>query len=309
MPTVSIVIPTLNRAHLIGRAIKSVLAQTYQDIEIIVVDDGSIDETERVIQECGNERIKYIKHKKTKGPGAARNAGIEASSGYYIAFLDSDDEWMPTKIEAQIRLFKNRNKKIGLVYTGVEIIDQNKKIVIEKVLCKYKGFVFDKILSTNFIVGSSTIMIKRRVLDKAGQFDEYLPSCEDWDLWIRVARYYEFDFVPDLLVKHFSHFQRISSNFDTVLLGLERFSKKYEIEIDRLRKNIKAMHFSHIGNHFCYYGDETLAKKYLTQAFKTYPINPVYFFTLIFFIFFGQTFYTRLSSFTRSFRHKIHHIF
>jgi glycosyltransferase involved in cell wall biosynthesis len=310
MPTVSIVIPTLNRAHLVTRAIKSVLNQTYQFFEIIVVDDGSEDETEKVVQRCGNKKIKYIKHQKTMGPGAARNTGIDVSNGDYIAFLDSDDEWLPTKLEKQINLFKKATFNIGLIYCGVAHIDQINGNVKEKLIPKYRGYVFEKNLSANFVVsGSSTVIVQRKALEKVGKFDESLPSCEDWDLWIRIANYYEFDYVPEILVNCFAHSERISSNFERVVLGLKLFSKKYKKEIDKQRNNIKAQHIFYLGNHFCYYGEDTLAKKYLIQAFKTYPINPVYFFTLIFLIFFGQKFYTRLSSLTRALRHKIHHIF
>src|SRR4030042_5364757 len=306
MSTVSIVIPTLNRAHLVARAIKSVLKQTYQDFEIIGVDDGSIDETEKVIKRCGNKRIKYIKHQKTRGPSAARNTGIDASCGDYIAFLDSDDEWLPKKLEKQINLFKKNIVKTGLTYCGVELIDQRSRNVKEKWIPKYRGYVFEKNLSANFIVsGSSTVIVQRKALEKAGKFDESLPSCEDWDLWIRIAKYYEFDFVPEILVNCFAHSERISSNFERVVLGLKLFSKKYKKEIDRQRNNIKAKHFFYLGNHFCYYGDETLAKKYLSQAFCIYPINPKYFSALIFFTFFGSKAYSRVSSSTRPLRHKI----
>jgi len=306
MPTVSIVIPTLNRAHLVSRAIKSVLNQTYQFFEIIVVDDGSTDETEKIIQEFRNKRIKYIKHKKSKGPGAARNTGIKASSGYYIAFLDSDDEWLPTKLEKQINLFKKNTFNTGLIYCGVAHIDQINRNVKEKWIPKYRGYVFEKNLSANFVVsGSSSVIVQRKALKKAGKFDESLPSCEDWDLWIRIANYFEFDYVPEILVNCFAHSERISSNFERVVLGLKLFSKKYKKEIDRQRNNIKAKHFFYLGNHFCYYGDETLAKKYLSQAFCIYPINPKYFSALIFFTFFGSKAYSRVSSSTRPLRHKI----
>ena len=306
MPTVSVVIPTFNRAHLITCAIKSILAQTYQDFEIIVVDDGSLDETEKSIQKCEDNRIKYIKHQKTKGPGAARNSGIDASSGDYIAFLDSDDEWLPTKLEKQVNLFKKDAEKTGLVYCGVELINQCNRIVIERWIPKNRGYVFEKNLSANFIVsGSSTVMVRRDVLKKTGRFDESLPSCEDWDLWIRIAKYCKFDFVPEILVNCFAHPQRISSNFKKVIEGLTLFSKKYQKEIDKQRNSIKAKHFFYLGNHFCYYGDANLAKKYLSKAFNVYPINPIYFFFLIFFTFFGPKVYTSLSSLTRPLRHKI----
>jgi len=306
MQTVSIVIPTLNRAHLVTRAIKSVLTQTYQDFEIIVVDDGSQDETEKVVQQCGGKRIKYIKHQKTMGPGAARNTGIDISYGEYIAFLDSDDEWLPTKLEKQITLFKKTTFNTGLIYCGVAHIDQINRNVKEKWIPNYRGYVFEKNLSENFIVsGSSTVIVQRKALEKAGKFDESLPSCEDWDLWIRIARHYEFDYIPEILVNCFAHSERISSNFERVILGHKLFSKKYKEEIDKQSSNVKAKHFFYLGNHFCYYGDENLAKKYLSQAFRIYPINPKYFSSLIFFTFLGSKAYTRVSSSTRPLRHKI----
>jgi len=309
MPTVSIVIPTLNRARLLTRAIKSVLNQTYQDIEIIIVDDGSTDETEKVIKRCRNKKIKYIKHKKTIGPGAARNTGIDATCGDYIAFLDSDDEWLPKKLEKQISLFKKNVAKTGLTYCGVELVDQYSGKTKEKWLPKYRGYVFEKNLAKNFIVGgSSTVILQREAIKKVGKFDESLPSCEDWDLWIRIARHYEFDFAPEILVNCFSHSKRISSNFERVRLGLKLFSNKYRKEIDKQRNNIKAQHFFHLGNHFCYYGDKSLAKKYLIRAFDLYPLNPIYFFSIIFFLLFGHNAYTWLSASSRSLRHKLHHL-
>ena len=167
-------------------------------------------------------------------------------------------------------------------------------------------YVLEKNLSANFIVsGSSTVMVRSDVLKKAGRFDESLPSCEDWDLWIRIARYYEFDFVPEILVNCFSHYQRISSDFKRVISGLTLFSKKYQKEIYKQRNSVKAKHFFHLGNHFCYYGDGSFAKQYLLKAFNIYPINPKYFFSLVFFTFFGLKVYTNLSSLTRPLRHKI----
>lgn len=101
IPTVSVVIPTYNRAHLVGRAIQSVLNQTYQDFEIIVVDDGSTDNTEEVVKSFNDPRIRYIRHDQNRGGSAARNTGIKMARGEYIAFQDSDDEWLPEKLESR----------------------------------------------------------------------------------------------------------------------------------------------------------------------------------------------------------------
>ncbi len=113
-PTVSVIIPTYNRANLVSRAIKSVLNQTYQDFEIIVVDDCSEDNTEEIVKSFNDSRIRYIKHKKNKGGSAARNTGIKRARGKYIAFLDDDDEWLPSKLEKQIMLFEKLSKHYGV---------------------------------------------------------------------------------------------------------------------------------------------------------------------------------------------------
>jgi glycosyltransferase involved in cell wall biosynthesis len=126
-PTVSVIIPTYNRAHLIGRAIQSVLKQTYQDFEVIVVDDGSIDNTEEVVKKIQENRVYYYKHDKNKGGSAARNTGISLAKGEYIAFQDSDDEWLPEKLEKQIGVFNNQTKNVGVVYTGFYRIEGNNK--------------------------------------------------------------------------------------------------------------------------------------------------------------------------------------
>ena len=131
-PTVSVIIPTYNRAHLIDRSIQSVLNQTYQDFELIVVDDRSTDNTEDIIRQFRekDKRIKYIKHDKNKGGSAARNTRIKNSVGKYIVFQDSDDEWFPEKLEKQMKIFETASLEVGVVYTGFWRIKDNKKTYI-----------------------------------------------------------------------------------------------------------------------------------------------------------------------------------
>jgi len=122
MPKISVISPTYNRAHLITRAVHSVLNQTYQDFEYIVVDDASTDNTEEVIKGFKDERIKYIKHEKNRGPSAARNTGIKAAKGEYIGFLDSDDEWLPEQAEKQVSKFLESPDNVGVIYCGHVVI-------------------------------------------------------------------------------------------------------------------------------------------------------------------------------------------
>ena len=118
-PTVSIIIPTYNRSRLIARAVKNVLNQTYQDFELIIVDDGSTDGTREVVAGFSDERIRYVQHDKNRGEAAARNTGIKVARGEYIASHDSDDEWLHEKLAKQIRAFENCSPEIGVVYTAL----------------------------------------------------------------------------------------------------------------------------------------------------------------------------------------------
>jgi glycosyltransferase involved in cell wall biosynthesis len=162
-PTVSVIIPTYNRENLIGRAIYSVLKQTYQDFEIIVIDDDSTDNTREVIKEFQrkDKRIKYIKHGKNKGGSAARNTGIREAKGKYIAFQDSDDEWLSGKLEKQIKMFKKAPLEIGVIYTGFWRIEEDKKEYIpsDKII-KKEGDIHIELLKGNFVTTQSIVVRK-----------------------------------------------------------------------------------------------------------------------------------------------------
>lgn len=142
-PTVSVIIPTYNRAHLVGRAIQSVLNQTYKDFELIIVDDGSTDNTEDIIKKYQkkDERIKYIRRKKNKGGSVARNTGINAAIGEYIAFLDSDDEWLTEKLERQMKVFKSTSSEVGVVYSGFFRINDRRNEIESIFNPKKRGYI------------------------------------------------------------------------------------------------------------------------------------------------------------------------
>lgn len=191
---VSVVIPTYNRAKELNRAIKSVLKQTYKKWELIIVDDGSTDDTKKVVQNYMKKykkKIKYL-YQRNKGQGAARNYGIKRAKGEFIAFLDSDDEWLPEKLEKQIKLFSNPN--IGLAYSASNL---NKGPF-------YRGKVLMQLINKNFITNSS-VVIRRKVLKKSGYFGEedWLRNIEDYDLWLRIALNFEFDYINKPLVKYY----------------------------------------------------------------------------------------------------------
>jgi glycosyltransferase involved in cell wall biosynthesis len=230
MPTVSVVIPTHNRAHMIERAIVSVINQTYRDIEIIVVDDASNDNTQAVLEKIRDPRIRVIRHDLNKGGSAARNTGIKAAHGEYIGLLDDDDEWLPAKLEKQVELFDKSTKDLGLVYSGFLVVSLKNSSILIKITPEKKGCLFQELLREN-LIGSPTTLIKKVCFIKAGYFDENLKGCQDWDMWVRISRYYRLDFIPEPLSKSYVHGNQISVDLKAKISSREQMIKKYHDDL------------------------------------------------------------------------------
>lgn len=187
IPTVSVVIPTYNRAHLVGRAIQSVLNQTYQDFEIIVVDDGSTDNTEEVVKSFNDPRIRYIRHDQNRGGSAARNTGIKMARGEYIAFQDSDDEWLPIHLDRKIKLMKC-TKADGLIGSYIAVSNGRYS---EKQCKPLNTLPMAEYILSGVGDAQTSTMIFRRVAIAQVLFDETLPKHQDWDLAIRFEQDFE----------------------------------------------------------------------------------------------------------------------
>jgi len=186
-PLVSVIIPTFNRATMVVEALDSVLAQSYQSLEIIVVDDGSTDDTEVRLASYG-ERIKVIRRALNRGVSAARNCGIRQSCGHYVVLLDSDDLWLPKKIERQLDFFR-KHPQAMICQTEEIWMRRGKRVNPKYKHRKYSGSIFPHCLPL-CIVSPSAVMIKRELLSQVGLFDEQLPACEDYDLWLRIAAHH-----------------------------------------------------------------------------------------------------------------------
>ncbi len=253
---VSVIIPTYNRANTIVRAINSVLNQTYKKLEILVVDDASTENIETVVRNFKDDRIKYIRHPYNKGGGAARNTGIMISSGEYIAFLDSDDEWLPEKIEKQLNVFHKSTNSIGVVYTGFQYVNEYGQ-VNEQVIPKERGNISLKILEWNYVGTASTVLARSSYLKRINGFDETFPSCQDWDLYIRLSKICLFDFVAELLVRYTSSRNHtcITNKMEAVIIGHNKILKKHNI--DNVARGIKAMHYYNRGVILLYSGSDT----------------------------------------------------
>ncbi|OGX11802.1 MAG: glycosyl transferase [Omnitrophica bacterium RIFOXYB12_FULL_50_7] len=185
MPSVSVVIPTYNRKTVLPRAIDSVLAQKGADFELIIVDDGSTDNTHHLIESRSPFSVPRVFRQENKGPAAARNLGIREAKGKWIAFLDSDDEWKPGKLKAQLEFFAAHTKYL-ICQTEEIWVRNGTRVNPMKKHQKFGGQIFEKCLPL-CIVSPSAVMMHRKLFDEIGLFDESLPACEDYDLWLRIA--------------------------------------------------------------------------------------------------------------------------
>jgi glycosyltransferase involved in cell wall biosynthesis len=269
-PTVSVVIPTYNRAYLISNTINSVLKQIYQDFEIIVVDDGSIDNTERVIANFNNSKIRYIRHNDNRGISVARNTGIEASRGKYIALLDSDDEWLPEKLDKQIKVFQNEPPEVGVVCSWSFKIDEKGNYIGKVCLPKKEGYMYKDLLSSNNL-SVSTLLIRKECFEKVGLFDNLLNGQEDWDMWIRIAKYYRFVLIKVPLAKRRIHSKQISNDLERKIITAHRILLKYSDELKKSR-SIFSKHYFYIGNRLCHIGKIKEGQRYLLKAISLYPL-------------------------------------
>ncbi|WP_456394990.1 glycosyltransferase family 2 protein [Thermococcus sp.] len=269
-PTVSVVIPTYNRANLLKRAIESVLNQKFEDFELIVVDDASTDNTPEVVESIADGRIRYIRLKRNSGGPVARNTGIKKARGEFIALLDDDDEWLPNRLDIQIKKFENLDRGVGVVYGGFYYVSQQNGRVLGKRLPKYRGDVYKHLLRENFI-GSPTLLIRRRCFKRAGLFDPKLKSSQDWDMWLRIARHYEFDYVYEIVAKYYVHGKQISFNMKKYIPGREMFIRKHK----DIWKNPKVLsiHLSQMGLLLLIGGDPQKGIHYLAHSISIAPFN------------------------------------
>lgn len=193
MPLVSVIVPTRNRAFLLKRALRSVLCQTYPNLEIVVVDDASTDETRDVVAGFNNQAIHYIRHDSSKGGSAARNTGIRAATGKYVAFLDDDDEWEPVKTEEQVKMLQ----KYDVVFCT-----SNEDIVNLGKLDRKTEVTLDDLRKGYFTAGGTGVLMASTSAMREVMFDEDLPRGQDWDVFIRLAQKYRVGYLNQPLVRY-----------------------------------------------------------------------------------------------------------
>lgn len=203
--TISVVIPNYNYARYVGAAVDSALEQTCAPHEVVVVDNGSTDDSLDVLAAYG-DRIRVVQQE-NRGQAGARNSGMAECTGDLVAFLDADDVWLPDKLERQLALIESAGA--GLVYCGLEAVGPDLEPLGDVVEPRFRGWVVNEFLTRPGVAvvvgGESTALVRRAVLDDVGQFDPELSISAGWDLWRRIATRYEVDFVDAPLVRYRQH--------------------------------------------------------------------------------------------------------
>ena len=282
-PKISVIIPTYNRAHLLPRAIESVLKQTFKDFELIIVDDASINNTNEIINKYKkkDKRIQYLKHNiNSGGPAKPKNTAIKISKGEYIAFLDSDDEWFENKLKKQIKVYEDhKNSAIGLV--GCQAIKIN-EITKEKKLIQPPDELeirSPESLKKTVPVSFSSVMIKKSVFKEVGLIDETIKVTDDTDLYIRISRKYKFLFIQEPLINYRVHNNNISEQ--NIKRSLKRINNKEKIiekykNIYKKYPNIYANELKKLGTFYMLENKDKIAKKYFIQAIKVNIFSKIY---------------------------------
>jgi glycosyltransferase involved in cell wall biosynthesis len=270
-PLVSVIIPTYNRAAFILKALQSVREQTYKFLEIIVIDDGSTDKTREMLNDYDGQLHYFFQE--NKGISGARNAGIRNAHGEYIAFLDSDDYWVPEKTEQQVALFE-QNHEYGLVASRCASIRLNGSYR-ERNRPGKSGWILEDLFKANFI-RTSAAMVRKQCFERIGLFDEDLKECEEYDLWLRIAAFYPMGFINKSLAVYFDNPDGVSTDSLTGrLYRLKVLEKKYLQ--DKIPAPLYARRIAntchYIGRHYIKRGEK---KKGFSYLFKAQRLRPLY---------------------------------
>ena len=278
-PLVSVIVPTYNRCELVIRAVESVLVQSYSNIECIVIDDHSTDGTaDRLLDIApSDDRLRIIQHITNRHVSAARNTGLNAAEGEFIAFLDDDDTWLPDKIEKQVRLLASSSPQVGLVYCWFDIY-RDKQLIGGR-HPTLSGNVFDEMMLSQPLGNASTVMVRRSVLDIVEGFDEDLLRGNDGDFIRRVAQHFEVNLVPEVLVHYFvdhdGHPRITGLDRGSVLAAIRGHEAKLKKFSDALAQQARlhAELLSIIGRSYARIGMAKQAFFYLLTAIKIQPLN------------------------------------
>jgi glycosyltransferase involved in cell wall biosynthesis len=274
-PLVSVILPTYNRAHIVSKSLQSVLAQTYRNFEVIVIDDGSTDNTKEIITTIARKdsRVKYFKNNENKGPAGARNVGINLAKGELIAFIDDDVEWVPDKLEKQVNLLQTLPENYTVVYSGVYKIFNDKKIYFSpRDVYSKEGIVFNFFFK-GMLGDTPSMLVRKSALFNVGLFDEKLPISEDRELAFRLSKKYKFEVIDEPLYISYDTPNSASKQEGAIYArALEYILEKH---IDDFKKDKKALAHLYFlcGKNYILDNQKKLGLKYLKFALKTNPFK------------------------------------
>ncbi len=265
---VSVIVPVYNRASLVSKTLDSILAQTWQGLEIITVNDGSSDNSLAVLQRYAAKYpgVVRVVDQPNSGQVKARNAGIRQARGSFIAFLDSDDTWAPEKLALQLPLFRNG---VGLVYCGINEVS-TEHTLIKTVPCEtgMRGDIHRQLLIRNRMTGG-TVVVTRQALERVGLFDETLQAAENWDLWIRIAQEFQVDYVNRPLVNYLRHPGNLSGDPERMSQAVRSILKKHLASARHSKEAVSVYHEAHALFHYNLGVSRFSAERYL-QAMRAF---------------------------------------
>jgi len=279
-PLVSVVLPTYNYARFLPESVGSVLSQTYTHYEVIVVDDGSTDNTKDVLNPF-MQKIRYIKLEQNKGLPVARNTGIQSARGKYVAFIDADDLWLPEKLQTDIEYFET-HPEVSMVYSKHINIDEKGRVVNGSVKKQLpSGNVFTQLFSEQNFVIASSVVVRKNVFETTGLFDEQLFNCQDWDLWLRIAFHFQVAGINKPLVKYRHNPHSLSKNRNNVLkyqkIVIDKIYNKFKDKEnginEKLYKKRLASHYAKVGRYYLRTEDKNRANENFGLSLKNAPLN------------------------------------
>ncbi|UCG51910.1 MAG: glycosyltransferase family 2 protein [Candidatus Latescibacterota bacterium] len=271
-PLVSIVLPTHNRATVLPRAIQSVLDQSYKRFELIVIDDGSTDDTCDVVKSFGDPRIRLLPLEKNVGSSAARNRGLQMAKGSFVAFQDSDDVWYPEKLSRDIYTLESSHGRVGVcVCSYRHIIDDRTRVVIHP-----NGEVAGDEVIKRHLMGSAfstqTLTIKKEAMDSVGGFDETLSCRQDWELCLRLAQKWSFVFVSDVLVDKWESSDSISADPFKLIDATQKIRQRHRHLFDRYPRGYSIQLYN-AGKYLAFHRHHKTSMAYASRAIRMDPLN------------------------------------
>ena len=267
-PAVSVVIPTRNRAALLRRALDSVLAQSFHNHEILVVDDASEDGTAEMVRGLG-VAVRYLRQEACLGAATVRNRGLREARADLVAFLDDDDEWLPSKLERQVAALRPLPSYVAMVSCGFEVVsDVTGEVVRTSDGASHPRSPQAFLRSTGFM--TSVPLIRRAALEEVGGFDASLEGSQDRDLWIRLSRRHQVTSVPEVLVRYHVHGQQITTNLPAKIRAKEMLLERHRGLLDA-NPEILAYHHERLGMLHCAAGDPARGRAAFEEGLRHAP--------------------------------------